>query len=869
MSLEAGRKLGPYEIVEPIGKGGMGEVYRAHDTKLDRDVAIKVLPEEFANDEERLARFEREAKLLASLNHPNIASIHGFEESDGVKALVLELVEGPTLAERVEKGPIPVDEAIAIAKQIAEALEAGHEAGVIHRDLKPANIKVRDDGTVKVLDYGLAKALEGDAPTGADSELSQSPTLTRQGTQIGVILGTAAYMSPEQAKGKRVDKRTDIWAFGAVAYDMLTGKRAFAANDVSDTLAYVLTKEPDWNALPSATPEFVRQVVQLCLKKDLKQRPRDIGDVLLVLGGAFGVATANPARQRFTRLRAVVAAIGIAFAVVSVLALSGVVRIRQSGVQSGPEQVYRLSLDTPDLMGADAGEGRPFFAISQDGRLFSYIANNALRLRRLDTMETESLDGTEGATNPFFSPDGEWVGFWSQGRIRKVSTQGGSAITVLDVPRQPFGASWGPDGIVFALPLDGIYRVPAEGGISEQLLAFEDGESGWAPSILPGGRALMYTSPAESPARRQTVVRDLASGEQDVLIANGGFAHYAQTGHLVFPVETSLLAAPFDVDELAVTGPAVPVVDVPGGATRPFALSTNGTLVYSSVETRSRLVWIERSGRVEPLPTDEGQFRSPAFSPDGNTVALQRTDRGETDIWLYDLRRAVFSKLTFTGDARLPVWTPDGKELVFCSGTPANMFSMPSDGSGSPTRLTTSDFVQCATSWAPSGETLVYNQGGIGDIDIWTLTWKNESVLNEVFLQTPAYESSPEFSPDGSFVAYDSTESGQWEVYVRSFPDGSNKVQISMNGGGDPRWSPTGAELYFRQGDEAMVVAFEDGAPTQGSNARKVFETPTSAFDVSPSGDSFFVIAPANSRASLVVAINWHKELKRLVPTNN
>ena len=616
-----GTKLAHYEILEPIGKGGMGEVYRARDGKLGRDVAIKVLPEEFAKDKERLSRFQREAKLLASLNHPNIASIYGLEESDGVKALVLELVEGPTLAERIAEGPIPVEEALPIARQIAEALEAGHEAGVIHRDLKPANIKTKEDGTVKVLDYGLAKALEGDSPSGADSELSQSPTLTRQGTQSGVILGTAAYMSPEQAKGKRVDKRADIWAFGAVVYEMLTGKRAFAGEDVSDTLAAVLRAEPDLDALPVETPESLRLVLRLCLSKDVTRRFQSIGDVRLAMEGAFETTATQGAVSQPVGWRP---SMGMATAAALLLGvITGVGLWSVMHREPTPRPVARFSLPLPpgDSL---TGRGRHVVALSSDGTRLVYSANQQLYLRAMDQIEATPVRGTEGgARSPFFSPEGEWVGFWAEGQLKKVAIRGGAPVSLCEA-QIPWGARWGADDtIVFGQRGAGILRVSANGGTPEVLIPLEGTEEvGHGPQVLPGEKAMLFTlGDGTNWDDAQIVVHSLETGERKVLIEGGRDARYVATGHLVYVLDGTLLAVPFDVDELEVTGGPIPMAEgvmTAGSRTGAahFSVSDTGALVYVAGSDRAdrTLVWVDRDGREEALAAEPRAYISTYLS---------------------------------------------------------------------------------------------------------------------------------------------------------------------------------------------------------------------------------------------------------------
>ncbi len=564
MSLQPGTTLAHYEITAPLGAGGMGEVWRAHDTTLDRDVAIKVLPEAFAADAERLARFEREAKVLASLNHPNIGAIHGLEQSGDTRALVLELVEGPTLADRIAQGPIPLDEALPIAKQIAEALEAAHEAGVIHRDLKPANIKVRDDGTVKVLDFGLAKALE---PEQSEADAANSPTRTAQATQPGIILGTAAYMSPEQASGRAADKRSDIWAFGVVLYEMLTGQRPFAGESVSHVLASVLKTAPDWAVLPAEIPAPVRTLLRRGLEKDRRRRLQHVGDARVEIEDALmmsqpGVAEAIPGRQvaAWPPMRLLLAALVVA--TLSGLAGWGLTR----PPPTLPAPITRMSIVLPQTQ-VRTNPGRRGVSISPTGAQVVYVANSQLYLRALDELQAQPLAGTEGSapTIPFFSPDGQWIGFYSvrDAALNKVALSGGAAVTLTEVGN-PFGASWGADDtIVFAQRARGILRVAGAGGTPEQLVSVEPPAVAHQPQILPGGEAVLYTLAGGLGQwdTAQIVVEQVATGERTVLVEGGSDARYLPTGHLLYALGGTLLAVPFDVDRLEVAGGPVPLVE--------------------------------------------------------------------------------------------------------------------------------------------------------------------------------------------------------------------------------------------------------------------------------------------------------------------
>ena len=557
MSLSPGTSLGHYDVTSLLGEGGMGQVWQATDTQLNRQVALKILPDAFADDPDRLARFTREAQILASLNHPNIAAIYGIEEAEGTRALVLELVEGPTLADRISQGPIPVDEALPIAKQIAEALEAAHEAGVIHRDLKPANIKVREDGTVKVLDFGLAKALE----PSPEVDPSQSPTLTAAATQMGVILGTAAYMSPEQAEGKTADRRSDVWAFGAVLYEMLSGRRAFVGEDVSDTLVSVFRDDPDWSRLSDEVPARVRQAIKVCLQKDPKQRVRDVAAVRLAMEGAFETTVSMSSEQVVAPQLQVwqrpvpAAMVALVFAAVAGLAVWALTR-------PAPDRVVRVSLPLAGDL-TFSGIGRPVVAVAPRGDRVAYTADGGLWLRPLDRMDATLVSGSEGARNPFFSADGQWLGFWADDQLKRVSFSGGAPVT-LGAAQNPFGASWGADDTILFGQSDGIWRVPGTGGTPERVISIEDGEAVHGPQLLPGGDMVLFTlRPAGigSWDASQIVVQSLASGARTVLIDGGRDARYVSTGHLVYGLGGALLAQVFDLDQHTMRGRPVALVE--------------------------------------------------------------------------------------------------------------------------------------------------------------------------------------------------------------------------------------------------------------------------------------------------------------------
>ena len=687
MPLELGTTLGPYQVTAKIGEGGMGEVYQARDTKLDRDVALKVLPEAFTSDPYRLARFEREAKVLASLNHPNIGSIYGLEEAEGVKALVLELVEGPTLADRIARGPIPLDEALPIAKQIAEALEAAHEQGVIHRDLKPANVKVREDGTVKVLDFGLAKAFQ---PNATDASVSASPTISRTAaaTQMGMVIGTAAYMSPEQAKGKVIDKRADIWAFGCVLFEMLTGTRVFVAGDVSDTLAYVLTKEIDWTTLPAETPPALGHLLRRCLERDPKRRLRDIGDAWLELEDPLVLPTSEATRRpplvpRPRVWQRPVPALAIALLLAGVAGLVGV----WSVVRPPAGSLARFVINTPPDGPLTTANPSPEVAISPDGARIVYLSgsgvNNTWQLyvRSVEQLDATLLRGTEGGGYaPFFSPDGASVGFRDGTTLKQVSVLGGPALTIADVGGGVRGASWGrDDSIVFATGnSNGLLRIPSVGGEPEVLTTVdpEQGETAhrW-PEVLPNGKGVLFTAWSGTDEGSRIAVVSTETGQVTYLLTGGSNPHYSPTGHLVYAVGGTLRAVGFDAERLELTSDnPVPVVEnvttKPSGAAS-FSVADNGSLVYvlgggGAAGPQRSLVWVDREGGETPLDSPLRGYRRPRVSPDGTRVAVDVFIGGNGDIWIHDLRRGTEAILTTdpaVDDA--PLWTPEGDRVVF------------------------------------------------------------------------------------------------------------------------------------------------------------------------------------------------------------
>ena len=897
MPLEPGTTLGPYQVTAKIGEGGMGEVWQARDTKLDRDVALKVLPEAFTSDPDRLARFERDAKVLASLNHPNIGSIYGLEEAAGIKALVLELVEGPTLADRIAKGPIPIDEALPIAKQIAEALEAAHEQGVIHRDLKPANVKVKDDGTVKVLDFGLAKALE---PTvSAIEDAAQSPTLTVAATQQGMILGTAAYMSPEQARGSSVDKRADIWAFGVLLYELLVGRRPFCGETVSDTLAQVLTKETDWARLPAEVPASVRRLLERCLDRDVKRRLRDIGEARVSLDESEAAPAGEPAavRPRSSPADAWQRAAPWLGGVVVGSLLTGlaITSLRRSD----PAPVGRFAVLLPATSLLAIGPG-PVLALSPDGRTLAYVAQQDgqehIYRRAFDDLEASLIPGTVGARAPFFSPDGQWLGFVADGLLKKVSMIGGPPITVCEAPGLASGASWAPDDtIVFTLRNGGLLRVAATGGTPEPLteVATDGGVQDhlW-PEVTAGGDAVLYTVWSGSLDTAQVAIRSLSTDRQATLV-RGTRPLYMPTGHLVFVRDASLWAVPFDLDAFEVTGPEVAMIDDvlvnTGGGAGQFTSAPDGTLAYTRGGTRSTagsLIWMDRQGRSEPLPVETGEYRAPRLSPNGTQVALTRARAGvdaNADIWIADVARGGLRRLTTDpapdGD---PLWTVDGTHVVFSSFREGSrgLFWKDVDGAQPVERLmamTDSSYVR-PEGWSPDGSMLVFEFGSREGVDIGVLSMEDRTWIP--LLDAEANERDPQVSPDGEWIAYSSDEAGRYQVYVERFPELGARQRISAETGRHPLWSASGDELLYVGAESTFfAVPVETGTVLTTGTPEALFQWasfgaqitgfPERQHDITQNGEKFLLLDTPGIVAGgseIIIVENWSTELERRVP---
>jgi hypothetical protein len=889
MPLQPGTTLGSYQVTAKIGEGGMGEVYRARDTKLDRDVALKVLPQAFTDDPDRLARFEREAKVLASLNHPNIGGIHGLEESDGVRALVLEYIDGPTLADRIAQDPIPVEEALPIAKQIAEALEAAHEQGIIHRDLKPANVKVKDDGTVKVLDFGLAKAFQPDAN---DPSLSQSPTisLTAAATQMGMVIGTAAYMSPEQAKGKPVDKRADIWAFGAVVYEMLTGRKPFSGDDVSTTLARVIEREPDWEVLPNSLSPVLATYLRRCLAKDPKQRVHDVADVRLAMEGAFEPTTRAPGETAgLPELQFWQRPIALALFAVALVGVTGAAV--WTLVRPSVSETTRLTLSAPPgvtLM-------RP--QLSPDGRTVAFQGldenGSQVYLRTLDQVGLIPLRGAEDTSPLAFSPDGQRLlvadaapnGFVPPyGAAKRMPVTGGPTTMVTE---RHAGAAWGPDDslAVGGGAMQGLGLVSAFGGEVTPLTTLTDGELGHTqPAFLPNGRGLLFQVTDATRANSQVAVYDFETDERTNLFL-GSSPSFSPTGHLIFRRDSSLWAVPFDLDDLHVRGDPIAVIE--GVATpletdydeRGYALSDSGTLVYRPhVGVASQtLGWVNRGGEMVAILVEGAGLSKPRLSPDGQFVAFSRASEVGGDIIVWDAERRIeTTRVTESGNVNnFGTWTPDGLTLTFQSVRDGliSLYSRPIDLSTSAQSLLESDRIGVPGSWTPEGDTLVYTVvHSQDDRDIWTLRLGDEPVA---FLATEFQERAPKLSPNGKWVAYLSDQSGEDRVHVTAFPERGQVSTVSAGPGVEPVWSRDGRELFYRNGNQMWVAEVETESEFRAGPPRLLFEgtfvfdgAGYPDYDVSLDGQQFLMVQRSEpAESGYRVVLNWHEELTRLVPT--
>jgi serine/threonine-protein kinase len=923
--LRPGEAFGPYLIAGTLGVGGMGEVYRAHDSRLHREVALKVLPSMFSSDPERLARFDREAQVLAALNHPHVAHLYGLEEANGVRALVLELVDGRTLADRIAQGAIPFEDAQPIARQVAQALDAAHNHGIVHRDLKPSNIKLTPDQTVKVLDFGLARAL---APPALPGDMSQSPTITGR-SMIGARLGTAAYMSPEQAKGHAADRRSDVWAFGCVLYEMLTGKRAFEGEDISDTFAAILRGEPDWSALPADVPPAVIVLIKRCLAKDQRERIGGMSAALFVLnerelaiGGARGVDI--PARNivaRYPKSAAVVLLLAGALSAAGLL--KGIVRPR-SIVVTPPAQ-FSIALAPNQNF---TNPGRHLVALSPSGTHLVYLADGRLYLRPLDRLEATPIPGVEGRgiyapRGPFFSPDGKWIAFWQGGlneiagapymALKKVSVTGGAPYVICAVDSLPFGASWAEDDTILFGGRGSIWRVPAAGGKPETLVKLGPGELAQKPQLLPGGRAVLFTllsNNLEAGAASQEattedavlgdrswddaqiVVQSLATPNREVLLEGATDGRYVPSGHIVYSYRETLFAVPFDPTALKVTGGRVPVVEdvaqAPGTGAAQFTFSQTGVFAYvpgDFAPTLRTLAWVDRQGRETAIDAPARDYTYPRLSPDGSRVAVTIFDGRQEDVWIWDLAGKRFTRLTSDpADDRYSEWTPNGREIVFASqrGEKAGLWRQPADG-GAPDQLIATPTK--ARDWlVPSAlssdntriiPTLLPFGGGS---DLFQLQLGPPRHL-EPLLQTPFAERSAEISPDGRWLAYQSTESGRFEIYVRRADARSTERWLVSSGGGQHAlWGRDGRELFYAEPRGGLMrVIVEAGSEWKAGTPMKLLGGPYiwtisnfggRLYDISPDGQRFLVLKSVDTPqpSTIVVSQDWFEDLKRRAP---
>ena len=909
MSLASGFRIGAYEVVSAIGAGGMGEVYKARDTRLNRSVAIKVLPDLVATDPERAARFEREAQVLAALNHPHIGAIYGVEVSESGKSryLILEFIDGESLASRLAKGALPFDEAIALARQMLDALEAAHEKGIVHRDLKPANLMLTSEGQLKVLDFGLARVIDGDP----SASVANSPTLTFAATQAGVIMGTASYMAPEQAKGRAADRRADVWAFGCVFYEMLSGKRVFDGDDVSEILAAVLRADPDWQALPADVPQGVRTLIKRCLERDRKLRIPEIGTVRFLLQDALAApATTNaaaplvvaaPPRPLWKRALPVAAAA----IVVGALTLAAAWWLRPAPAVS----VNRFSITLPEGQ-TYTSPGRHSIASSPDGSRIAYIAQAQLFVRALSEFEAKPVQGSDAfgqIAEVVFSPDGKWLAFYapSDQTLKRVAVTGGAAVTI-GPASNPIGMNWDESGLIFGQASKGIVRVSPNGGTQQVLVAVADPERAHGPQLLPGGETVLFTLGTGTNTDRwdkaDIVVQNLKSGARKRLLAGGSDARYVSTGHLLYALGGTLFAVPFDLKRLEISGGPVPVIEgvrrAPGATTgaAQYSLSTAGMLAYipgptTGASAQLEIVIGDRDGKTEALKLPPGPYQNPRVSPDGKRIAFSGEDGKESLIWTFELAGTnAMQRLTFGGNNRSPIWSADSKRVAFQSDREgdAGIFWQPADGTGIAERLTKSNAAETHVpeAFSPAGaahRTLLYTVHKSSEATLWMMSLADGKSAPFGGVQSTVTPTGAVFSPDGRWVAYSTTVGAKTTVTVQPFPATGARYEMVTRGSDSPHevtWSPNGKELFYTPrpgGFEVVPVAtqptFAFGVPS--AVPRSFMLGPPSVrrmYDVLPNG-KFVATAAQGTTAStgqtatppIYVVLNWFEELKTRV----
>ena len=895
MGLPAGSKLGPYEVLSPLGAGGMGEVYRARDTRLERTVAIKILPAQLSTDPLRKQRFEREAKTISGLNHPNICVLHDVGSQDGVDYLVMECVEGETLAKRLEKSALPPEQALKYGAQIADALDKAHRSGVVHRDLKPGNIMVTATGA-KLLDFGLAKPAAPLATLATMTATKADSPVTQQGT----IVGTFQYMSPEQVEGKDLDGRSDIFSLGAVLYEMLTGKKAFEGKSQLSVASAILEKEPaPINALKPMTPPSLDRAIRRCLAKDPEDRWQTARDLVLELKwmGEAGSPTAIPVSGPSSRHRT---SVWISIAVSAILLQAAVVTIvlLRGSAPAATTRIVRASLLLSEpLAGAfTANPGAPFALSADASRLVFAGAQpdkpSQLYVLELDRGTATPIAGTEGATQPFFSPDGQWVGFFADGKLRKVALQGGPVSTIADAAI-PHGANWASDGnIVYAPTLgSGLMLISSLGGNPQTLTRPDTTQRELShrwPQVLPGNSAVLFTVQSGAQAtydEAHIAVLSLATGKWKTVIEGGSYARYVSSGHIVYAHSGALMAIPFDVKKLEVTGAAATVQDgvvtsfaTSGGAE--YDVAESGLLAYvpgSARPPERSLAWVDRKGVAKDLPAALNTYASPRIAPDGKRMAIQLMGGGPQDLWIYDFGRNTLMRFTFDGGAAFPLWTPDGRRLIYRTRSPTFAFrSKPADGQGTEQSLLgedVDDLSATPASVSPDGKILLFGQHGpTGAGGAYALSLDGSGRIAPV-LQSSFSQIQAEFSPDGHWVVYTSNESGRDEIYLQPYPGPGGKWMLSTDGGAFPRWAHSGREVFFRSDDKMMVVPLQTQPSISAGAPRMLFRgggyVPQGNYDVALDDQHLLMLKEKDTPASLKelsIAVNWTEDLKRRVP---